>query len=216
MITHTFKNGITTEYKGNRDVKAAWIIVDADGALIKKGYSMTLELAAKAGENEVRLGKPWYKCCKFSHFPDMYRDDRGRMVSRGQATKLNNKWRESVGLTVIAEPLETNEKPEPVEAKKDANEVTSFYNHVENMTYIEIEKTVVSMPYEKAVAIADDLIRKGVTEHRSIRYSRDYYKIMTELWSVVDSIIENEGCPNELSSKLREIEVIWANLTNQA
>ena len=53
MITATFSNGHTDTYKGKRDVKAAWMVITADGK-IHSGHS--LDRAAAEGTARTYLG----------------------------------------------------------------------------------------------------------------------------------------------------------------
>jgi hypothetical protein len=53
--TATFSNGHTDTYKGKRDVKGAWMIVEtATGKVIGSGHSLTVEQARKTGEGNIK------------------------------------------------------------------------------------------------------------------------------------------------------------------
>lgn len=54
-ITATFSNGFTDAYKGDRDVKAAWAIINkATGAVIKSGHSLDAAKAARTASGNLR------------------------------------------------------------------------------------------------------------------------------------------------------------------
>jgi hypothetical protein len=54
-ITATFSNGFTREYKGNRNVKAAWSIMNKEtNETIMSGFSMTRNLAYSSSRNRRR------------------------------------------------------------------------------------------------------------------------------------------------------------------
>lgn len=52
--TATFSNGHTHTYKGDRDVNAAWMLVEKEtGEVRKSGFSLTAELAHKSARNSI-------------------------------------------------------------------------------------------------------------------------------------------------------------------
>lgn len=54
-ITATFSTGFTDTYKGKRDVKAAWAIINREtGAVINSGHSLDAAKAAKTAEGNLR------------------------------------------------------------------------------------------------------------------------------------------------------------------
>ncbi len=54
-ITASFSNGFTREYKGDRNVKAAWIIINKDtNETILSGFSMRTDLAYSSARNRRR------------------------------------------------------------------------------------------------------------------------------------------------------------------
>jgi uncharacterized protein YjbK len=53
LKTATFKNGYSDTYKGKRDVKAGWIILDKDGMVRMSGHSLTLEAASKTANSQI-------------------------------------------------------------------------------------------------------------------------------------------------------------------
>lgn len=53
-IIATFSNGYTDEYKGKRDVKAAWMIVrKSDGEVLMSGHSLDKARAEKTARSSV-------------------------------------------------------------------------------------------------------------------------------------------------------------------
>jgi len=55
MITAKFSNGHTDTYKGQRDVKAAWMIVrKSDGEVMNSGHSLDRARAEKTAEGNCR------------------------------------------------------------------------------------------------------------------------------------------------------------------
>lgn len=51
MKTSTFSNGHVDAYKGNRDVRAGWAIIDnVTGETVRSGHSLNEELARKAAQ----------------------------------------------------------------------------------------------------------------------------------------------------------------------
>jgi len=53
-ITATFSNGHTDTYKGSRDVKAAWMLIEIEtGKVIKSGHSMTAASAEKTAKSWI-------------------------------------------------------------------------------------------------------------------------------------------------------------------
>ena len=100
MIKHTFDNGITTEYKGNRDVKAAWIIVDIndpEGTFISKGYSKSLEAAEKTARGELNWLQPCSKAEK-----NMYWCKSLGYIPKKQAAQINAAFKASKKILVEA------------------------------------------------------------------------------------------------------------------
>lgn len=53
-VTATFSNGHTDTYKGNREVTAAWMVVEvATGRVIDSGHSLTVQAAEKTAKASV-------------------------------------------------------------------------------------------------------------------------------------------------------------------
>ena len=53
-VTATFSNGHTDTYKGHRDVKAAWAVIErATGKVIDSGHSLTVRAAEKTARTSV-------------------------------------------------------------------------------------------------------------------------------------------------------------------
>ena len=56
MVTATYSNGHTDEYKGRRAVGAGWSIFNKEtGACVAGGHSLTLTLAAKNGNARMQV-----------------------------------------------------------------------------------------------------------------------------------------------------------------
>lgn len=54
-ITATFSNGYTDTYKGNRDVRAAWAIIEkATGEVVLSGHSLDADKALKTATGNIR------------------------------------------------------------------------------------------------------------------------------------------------------------------
>lgn len=55
MIRATFSNGYTRTYKGKRDVRAAWAIIDREtGETLLSGFSLDADKARKTADGNVR------------------------------------------------------------------------------------------------------------------------------------------------------------------
>jgi hypothetical protein len=56
MITATFTNGHTDTYKGLRDVKAAWALINKkSGVVVASGHSLTAKAAESTGKSAKHL-----------------------------------------------------------------------------------------------------------------------------------------------------------------
>lgn len=54
MKTAIFSNGYTDVYKGNRDVKAAWAVIEiATGKVVDSGHSLTKAAAEKTARTSI-------------------------------------------------------------------------------------------------------------------------------------------------------------------
>lgn len=52
MLTATFSNGFTDTYKGDRDVRAAWMVILPNGKVMS-GHSRDVATARKTAENNI-------------------------------------------------------------------------------------------------------------------------------------------------------------------
>lgn len=66
MKKAVFSNGFVDTYKGNRDVKAAWMIFDiASGKKIASGHSLTKEAAEKTSGSHFNYMLPYARFTSF-------------------------------------------------------------------------------------------------------------------------------------------------------
>ena len=86
-LTATFSTGFTDTYKGKRDVKAAWAIINREtGAVINSGHSLDAAKAAKTAETaEGNLQSVWFErdFCISEH-PLRYVKGTGAYLTRKQ------------------------------------------------------------------------------------------------------------------------------------
>ena len=94
-IIAKFSNGHTDEYKGDRDVKAAWMIVDREtGEVLNSGHSRDLITAHKTADNNIgdlTCGVDW------DEFPSVYLP-RSEQYLIGESAKNLIKWVRERGL----------------------------------------------------------------------------------------------------------------------
>ena len=121
-ITAKFSNGHTTEYKGTRAVKAAWLITcKATGEVMAKGYSMDEGKALRTAEG---------KCSDIGHslgvdLPNFYWVPRAlKFLSTSQ---LRNHLIKRVRKTGLADHIEQG-KLTSIKAFKIAKDATKAYN----------------------------------------------------------------------------------------
>ena len=83
-ITATFSTGFTDTYKGKRDVKAAWAIINREtGAVINSGHSLDADRAAKTAEGNLQ--SVWFeRDFGISEHPLRYVKGTGAYLSRKQ------------------------------------------------------------------------------------------------------------------------------------
>lgn len=72
MITAVFSNGTADTYKGKRDVKAAWAIIEkATGEIVMSGHSLTAQIASKTATGNIRTyfarGEAVEKPSRYAH-----------------------------------------------------------------------------------------------------------------------------------------------------
>lgn len=87
MIKATFSNGRTVEYKGNRAVTAAWMVIDENGEVWGAGFSMDAKLAESRAKGAVA------ETAKFAHVPRRFADfdtEMARAAYRGNKERGHN------------------------------------------------------------------------------------------------------------------------------
>ena len=106
-ITVTFSNGFTREYKGNRNVKASWAIINKDTKeTILSGFSMTRDLAYSSARNRrrecnelmhtitgcERVGYPYYAHdLRDRLFPSMREERRLKRENKERLAQIDNR-----------------------------------------------------------------------------------------------------------------------------
>lgn len=112
-LTATFSNGHQDTYKGQRDVKAAWMITEAaTGKVLNSGHSKDRESARKTAEGNVTHAAVHLTDLPGFHLPRSTRD-----LNTGWARQILKQLREAGGLAPEHISLDT-----VFQAAKEANQ----------------------------------------------------------------------------------------------
>lgn len=91
-ITATFSNGHTDTYKGKRDVKAAWAIIDrATGETHQSGHSLDRAKADKTANGNLRYLRGEYSLDYYLDLPSRYAHQRAYAAKQAKGAGWDGK-----------------------------------------------------------------------------------------------------------------------------